>query len=439
MLASRYFLPTLKEKPVEANIVSHQLMLRAGMIRQVTSGIYNWLPLGLSVLQKVEQIIREEMNKAHSFEILMPLMQPTDLWKKSGRYRDGGEMSKESLMVRDKHDNELVFSPTAEEVVTELFGNNVQSYKDLPKILYQVHWKFRDEIRPRYGVLRCREFLMKDAYSFDLTEKQALSSYNKMLKAYLRIYGRMGLTAIPVVASSGDMGGNYTHELHILANTGESTVYYDSEIVGALKNEDFDLAMLGTFYAREEEKHDLIACQVPESRLRVSKGIEVGQLFYLGNRYTKILNVKIQMDDGTYIFPEMGCYGIGVSRLVGAIIESSHDDLGIIWPKAVTPFQCGIVNLKSGDALCDAVSMRIYEHLINADISVLYDDTHESAGVKFSKMDLIGLPLQIIIGPKKAINSVVEIKIRQTNSMVECSIEETANYCRNFYSDICRY
>lgn len=427
MQLSKYFLPLLKEDPKEASIASHRYMLRAGMIRQLTAGIYNWLPLGLKVLKKVETIIREEMDRAGAIEILMPCIQPVELWKRSGRYGTGDDLSTQMLRIKDRNDNDLTFTPTAEEVITELFGNNIQSYKDLPKTLYQIAWKFRDEIRPRFGVMRGREFLMKDAYSFHLNEESAIATYKNMIVAYLRAYSRMGLTAIPVAASTGSMGGNYSHEFHILAETGESKIFYEEEALSYLANNEFTLEGFAKYYANEEEKYDPQRCPVPESKLITKRGIEVGHVFFLGNKYTKTLNIAVQNHEGKLVHPEMGCYGIGVSRLVGAIIEANHDEHGIIWPETITPFHAGIINLKPGDEKCIQASQELYNKLQNAGKDILYDDTHDSAGVKFSRMDLIGLPYIIAIGPKGIKENKAELKIRRTNEKHGISTESVLN------------
>lgn len=419
MFLSKYFLPTERQAPSDASIASHQLMIRAGMIRQLTSGIYEWLPLGLRVLKNVERIVQEEMDRAGAIQVLLPSIQPISLWEKSGRYGTKSDMSSEMLLMKDRHENQLIFAPTAEEAICHMFSN-VQSYKNLPMTLYQISWKFRDEIRPRYGVMRGREFLMKDAYSFDLTEEDALKSYDKMLKAYLRAYSRMGLTAIPVTASSGDIGGNYSHELHVLANTGESTIYYDEKLLDATKDENFNLKLLESFYARESEKHDESVKNVASST-----SIEVGHLFYLDEKYSSVMGIKVQDRTGGYIVPKMGCYGIGVSRLLGAIIECYHDENGIIWPEEVAPFKVVIANMSVGDERCDSIAMEIYSRLQDRGVSVLYDDTNESVGSKFARMDLIGIPLQIIVGKAAKSEGKVEMRFRQDKQNAKlCTIDE---------------
>lgn len=431
MFLSKYFLPTQKTIPSDATIASHQLMIRSGMIRQLTSGIYEWLPIGLKVLQNVSKIVQEEMNRAGAIEVLLPCIQPISLWEKSGRYGTKTDMSSEMLLMKDRHDNQLLFAPTAEEAICHMFSN-VSSYKNLPMTLYQISWKFRDEIRPRYGVMRGREFLMKDAYSFDLTEKEALQSYDKMLKAYLRAYDRMGLIAIPVTASSGDIGGNYSHELHVLANTGESTIYYDENLLTALKSKDFNLNTLENFYAKESEKHD-----EKVQNVNSNTSIEVGHLFYLNDKYSSPMGLKLQNKNGESVTPKMGCYGIGVSRLIGAIIECYHDENGIVWPMEVAPFKCVLTNMMVNDEKCNSISLELYDKLTAAGISVLYDDTHESPGSKFARMDLIGIPLQIIIGKHTKESDTVEIRKRankedviicQANDMITLILKECCNF-----------
>ena len=418
MFLSKYFLPTQKTIPTDAKIISHQLMIRAGMIRQLTSGIYQWLPLGLKVLQNISKIVREEMDRSGAIEVLLPSIQPISLWEQSGRFGTKSDMSSEMLLMKDRHDNQLIFAPTAEEAICHMFNNNVQSYKNLPMTLYQISWKFRDEIRPRYGVMRGREFLMKDAYSFDLTEEDALKSYDKMLKAYLKAYSRMGLTAIPVTASSGDIGGNYSHELHVIANTGESTIYYDEKILEATRSDDFNLKALEVFYARESEKHD------PTIGLEVasSKSIEVGHLFYLDDKYSLPMGLKIQDKSGAVVVPKMGCYGAGVSRLIGAIVECYHDENGIVWPIEVAPFKCVIANMLMDDEKCNSIALDLYKNLTSKGISVLYDDTNDSPGTKFGRMDLIGIPMQIIVGKSTKSDGTVEFRLRSNKKdSLHCS------------------
>ena len=420
MRISQYFLPTLKETPQEAQIVSHRLMLRAGMISQTTAGIYTWLPLGLAVLQKIEQIVREEQNRVGSLEVLMPTIQPADLWLKSGRYNDYG---KEMLRITDRHEREMLYGPTAEEVITDIFARYVKSYKDLPKRFYNIQWKFRDEIRPRFGVMRGREFLMKDNYSFDLDYEGARASYQAMLDAYVRTFARMGLTAIPVRADSGAIGGNLSHEFQILAETGESQIYYD-EAYETLSADEVTLERLQTLYAAADEMHNPAECPVPVEKLKTARGIEVGHVFYFGTKYSIPLGAYVMGPDGKQIPVEMGSYGIGVSRLVGALIEANHDEKGIIWPEAVAPFKVGIINLNVKDAATNAVVGDLYNKLCAQGVEVLYDDRDQAPGAKFADMDLIGLPWQVIIGPKGVAAGRVEVKNRRTDERLDLSYDD---------------
>ncbi|MBS0236103.1 MAG: proline--tRNA ligase [Proteobacteria bacterium] len=407
-------IPVLKDDPAEASIVSHKLMLRTGMVKQVASGIYSWLPIGLKVLQKVAQIVREEMNNIGAQEILMPCIQPVELWEQSGRYGLADDLNNEMLKMQDRHQHRLVFTPTAEELVTSLLKQCIQSYKSLPQTVYQIGWKFRDEIRPRFGVMRGREFLMKDAYSFSIGKESALATYEAMLLAYLKAYRRMGLTAIPVAASTGAMGGDYSHEFHILANTGESQIYCQQGLQNYLSTGDITLAGINQFYAAEEEKHDAAKCPCPADQLETKRGIEVGHIFYLGTKYSKSMGLQVQAQDGSLVYPDMGCYGIGVSRLVGGIIEACHDDKGIVWPKSIAPFEVALINVRVGDPRCDSAATNLYNQLKAKGIDVLYDDTSDSAGAKFAKMDVLGLPLQVVIGPKGLESGMVELKTRAT-------------------------
>ncbi len=419
MRLSQYFLPILKENPAEASIVSHRLMLRAGLVRQLGAGIYNWLPLGLRVLKKIENIVREEMDKAGAIEILMPTLQPAELWQESGRYEDYGQ---EMLRIKDRHKRDLLYGPTNEEVVTDIFRQNVKSYRDLPVNLYQIQWKFRDEIRPRFGVMRGREFLMKDAYSFDVDYESAKKSYDNMYVAYLNTFKRLGLTAIPVRADNGAIGGDLSHEFQILADTGESELYYDAAFEDLMQKDEVDVPALRALYAAADEKHDAATCPVAPANLKVRRGIEVGHIFHFGTKYTKAMNAAITDKSGQKFYPEMGSYGIGVSRLVGAIIESGHDDAGIIWPHSVAPFKIGIINLKSSDADCTRICDEIYQNLLNKGVEVLYDDTENSAGSKFASMDLIGLPWQLAVGPRGAKAGTVELKNRKTGIKEEITV-----------------
>ncbi len=421
MRLSAFFLPTLKENPAEAQIVSHRLMLRAGMIRQSAAGIYTWLPLGFRVLRKVEQIVREEQDAAGAQELLMPTIQTADLWVESGRYDAYGP---EMLRIKDRHDREMLYGPTNEELITAIFRDEVKSYRELPKILYHIQWKFRDEVRPRFGVMRGREFLMKDSYSFDLDYEGARKSYEVMFNAYLKTFARMGLTAIPVAAETGPIGGSLSHEFHILAETGESEIFYDAAYEELAASGTLDIAALGRYYAAADEKHDPANPDLPPpERLKSARGIEVGHIFYFGTKYSQAMNARVAGPDGSQVPVEMGSYGIGVSRLVGAIIEAGHDEKGIVWPEAVAPFDVGLVNLKSGDDTCDRVCDDVYRTLSEQGVEVLYDDREERAGVKFADMDLIGLPWQVIAGPKGLAKGVVELKNRKTGAREELSVE----------------
>jgi prolyl-tRNA synthetase len=443
MRLSRYFLPVLKENPSEAQIVSHRLMLRAGMIKQASAGIYSWLPLGFKVLRKLENIIHEEQLRAGHLPIQMPILQGADLWRESGRYDAYGA---EMLRMKDRHDRDMLFTPTAEELVTDIFRSHVGSYKDLPMTLYQIQWKFRDEIRPRFGVMRGREFYMKDGYNFDLTREDALHAYNRHLVSYLRTYERMGLQAIPMRADSGPIGGDDTHEFLVLAETGESEVFYDSKVTDLSFGDreiDYDdraacqgvLDEFTSLYARTDETHDAeLFNQIPEERRRVARGIEVGQIFYFGTKYSESMNAMVQDADGNNVPVHMGSHGIGVSRLIGALIEANHDDNGIIWPEGVTPFHCGIVNLKQGDEEADAACDSLYKSLLALGLDPLYDDRKERAGGKFATMDLIGLPWRITVGPRGLKNGVVEVKNRRTGEGEEMSPEQAVQKIHTIYS-----
>ncbi len=435
MRLSRYFLPLLKETPSEAQIVSHRLMLRAGMIRQEAAGIYAWLPLGHRVLRKIEQIVREEMNRAGAIEILMPTLQPAELWKETGRYDAYGP---EMLRIKDRHDREMLYGPTNEDMVTDIFRAYVRSYKALPLNLYHVQWKFRDETRPRFGVMRGREFLMKDAYSFDIDAEAGRKSYNKMYVAYLRTFTRMGLKTIPMRAETGPIGGDLSHEFIVLAETGESQVYchkdlLDMEVPGEGIDFESDLEPIvrrrTALYAATSDVHDQarFEAEVPPDKRLSARGIEVGQVFYFGTKYSQPMKAVVTGPDGQDRPVEGGSYGVGVSRLVGAIIEASHDDAGIIWPETVAPFDIALINLKAGDAATDKACEEIYAKLTKAGREVLYDDTQERPGSKFASMDLIGLPYQLIVGPRGLEKGRVEIKTRKTGGREELSVADAIN------------
>jgi len=431
MRLSRYFLPILRETPKEAEIVSHRLMLRAGMIRQEAAGIYSWLPLGLRVLHKVAQIVREEMDRAGAIELLMPTLQLADLWRETGRYEVYGP---EMLRIKDRHERELLYGPTNEDMITAIFRAYVRSYRELPKILYHIQWKFRDEQRPRFGVMRGREFLMKDAYSFDVDEASARLAYNRMFVSYLRIFARMGLRVVPMRAETGPIGGDQSHEFIILAETGESAVFCDAGVLDLpIPDEtidyDGDLSSIvkqwTSLYAATEDVHDesRFERETPESKRIHTRGIEVGQVFFFGDKYSKPMRAMIAGPDGVERPFQGGSYGVGVSRLVGALIEANHDEAGIIWPAAVAPFKVGLANLKVGDAVTDSACEKIYMTLEKAGVDVLYDDSDERPGAKFAKLDLIGLPIQIIVGPKGLAEGKVEVKDRRNGERELVSLE----------------
>lgn len=436
MRLSRYFLPLLRETPAEAQIVSHRLMLRAGLVRQQAAGIYAWLPLGLRVLKKIEQIVREEQDRSGALEVLMPTVQAADLWRESGRFDAYGP---EMLRITDRHEREMLYGPTNEEMITAIFRDAVKSYRDLPRNLYHIQWKFRDEVRPRFGVMRGREFLMKDAYSFDLDAAGARHSYNKMFLAYLRTFERLGLKAIPMQADTGPIGGDLSHEFIIMAPTGESEVFFDQawesdRDYGSLDVDTDNATALDAYvqailqdYAATDEKRDLQREAGLGASLKTGRGVEVGHIFYFGTKYTKAMSCAVQMADGSSIFPEMGSYGIGVSRLVGAIIEASHDDAGIIWPASVAPFKVGLINLRIDDTRCAAACDDLYARLLAAGVDVLYDDRDERGGAKFAAMDLIGLPWQMVIGPKGLEKGVVELKARADSVKQEMTVDAALN------------
>ncbi len=428
MRLSRYFLPTLKETPAEAQIASHRLMLRAGMIRQGAAGIYSWLPLGHRVLRKIENIVREEQDRAGAFEVLMPTIQSSDLWVESGRYDDYG---KEMLRIEDRHGRKMLYGPTNEEMITDIFRREVKSYKDLPKNLYHIQWKFRDEIRPRFGVMRGREFLMKDAYSFDLDTESAVRSYNAMFVAYLRTFARLGVRAIPMRADTGPIGGDLSHEFIVLAETGESEVFFDQgfndfDPMATQPESGTDLQPIvdqwTSLYAATEEMHDPSKAAKTSDRLVQGRGIEVGHIFFFGDKYSKPMKAEVQNAEGASVAVQMGSYGIGVSRLAGAIIEASHDANGIIWPESVAPFKVGLMNLTPKDADCTKACDQLYSDLCKAGVEVLFDDRAVGAGAKFANMDLIGLPWQIALGSRGIKNGIAELKNRATGEKQEVDL-----------------
>ncbi len=445
MRLTRYFLPVLKENPSEAQIVSHRYMLRAGMIKQQAAGIYSWLPLGYRVLKRIEQIVHEEQARAGHIPLLMPTLQPADLWRESGRYDDYGE---EMLRITDRHKRDMLYGPTNEEMITDIFRSHVNSYKDLPLTLYHIQWKFRDEIRPRFGVMRGREFLMKDGYNFDIDFDSAIHAYNRHMVSYLRTYERMGLQAIPMRAASGPIGGDNTHEFLVLASTGESEVFYDSAITDLkfgdrVVNYD-DRAECAaivkewtTPYARTDETHDAaIFAAIPEARRKTSRGIEVGQIFYFGTKYSEPMGALVVNEKGERVPIHGGSHGIGVSRLLGAIIEASHDDRGIIWPEGVTPFPVGLVNLKQGDSATDEACTRLYQALVARGLEPLYDDRDERAGAKFATMDLIGLPWRITVGPRGLAAGKVELTSRRTGVSEEMTAEDAVARVAAVYAGV---
>ncbi len=432
MRLSRYFLPVLKETPKEAEIASHQLMLRAGMIKQEAAGIYAWLPMGLRVLEKINRIIRDEQNRSGAVELLMPTIQSADLWRESGRYDAYG---KEMLRIGDRHEREMLFGPTNEEMITDIFRSHVKSYKQLPLNMYHIQWKFRDEVRPRFGVMRSREFLMKDAYSFDIDEKSARHAYNRMFVAYLRTFARLGLKSIPMRADTGPIGGDLSHEFIILAETGESEVfchkdYLDYAIPASTTNFDDVAALQATvdkwtaLYAATSEMHKAADYDAIAADKRVSaRGIEVGHIFYFGTKYSEPMKAQVQGADGKPVTVHMGSYGIGPTRVAAAVIEAGHDKDGIVWPVSIAPFEVGLINLKAGDKDTDYACNELYQKLERAGVSVLLDDTDDRAGAKFASMDLIGLPFQLIVGPKGIKSGEVEIKERKTGERASLSMD----------------
>ncbi len=444
MRLTRYFLPVLKENPAEAQIVSHRFMLRAGMIKQQAAGIYSWLPLGLRVLRRVEQIVHEEQQRAGHIPLLMPTLQPADLWRESGRYEAYGD---EMLRITDRQKRDLLYGPTNEEMITDIFRSHVNSYKDLPLTLYHIQWKFRDEMRPRFGVMRGREFLMKDGYNFDVDREAALHAYNRHMVSYLRTYERMGLTAIPMRAASGPIGGDDTHEFLVLASTGESEVFFDravTELKLGAREVDYEnrqqvASICQEFtrpYARTDETHDpALFEQVPEDRRVVGRGIEVGQIFFFGTKYSEPMGALVTNAEGERVPVQMGSHGIGVSRLLGAIIEASHDDRGIIWPEGVTPFHLGLVNLKQGDTEADAACEGLYHALRARGLDPLYDDRDARAGEKFAGMDLIGLPWRITVGPRGLAQGKVELTSRRTGESEEMSPDAAVDRVAQIYAE----
>jgi len=420
MRLSEYFIPVLKEKPTEAQVTSHSLMMRAGMVRQLASGIYSWLPLGFKVLENVKNIVRKHMDEAGCIELLMPCLQSSELWKKSGRYEAYGS---ETMRITDRHDNELLLGPTAEEVIASILQETIQSYRDVPKCFYNIQLKFRDEIRPRFGVMRSREFLMKDAYSFDIDKEHAIETYNKMYIAYIRAFREMGVRVIPLNADNGVIGGSLSHEFHIIADTGESAIYYDNRFDVIAEDTDINLHLMQSLYAAADDEHKPDECPIPEENLVSNRGIEVGHIFYFGSKYSKAMGVSVNNDKGEEVPLEMGSYGIGISRTVAGIIEAHHDEKGIVWPESVAPFKASIVNLVPKSIECRSIAEKAYAMFAEKKVDVLYDDTDERAGHKFATHDLIGIPWQIIIGSKKAGAGLVELKHRKTGETEDLPVD----------------
>ena len=430
MRLSNFFLPVLKETPKEAEIVSHRLMLRAGMIRQQSAGVYSWLPLGMRVLQKIEDIVREEQNRSGAIELLMPTIQPAELWQESGRYEAYG---KEMLRITDRHERDMLYGPTNEEMITDIFRASIKSYRDLPLNMYHIQWKFRDEVRPRFGIMRGREFLMKDAYSFDVDQETARHAYNRMFVSYLRTFHRMGLKSIPMRAETGPIGGDLSHEFVILASTGESEVFCHKNLMELpVPDEETDFGQdlqpivqqwISSYAATDDMFDEAEFSKIPESERVSARGIEVGHIFYFGTKYSEPMGATVALADGSEVPVHMGSYGVGVSRLLGAIIEASHDDNGIIWPQSVAPFDLGIINMRPGDSKTDEACVKLYDQFSHAGIEVLYDDTDTRAGNKFATMDLIGLPWQLIVGPRSLEANEVEIKNRSTGVRENIAID----------------
>ena len=429
MRLSRYFLPTMRETPAEAQIVSHRLMLRAGMVRQSSAGIYCWLPFGFRVMSKIQRIVEEEQDAIGCQQMLMSTIQPAELWRESGRYDAYGP---EMLRIVDRHERDMLYGPTNEEQITDIFRHTTHSYRDLPKLLYHIQWKFRDEIRPRFGVMRGREFLMKDAYSFDLDYAGAVRSYNKMFVCYLRTFDRLGLKAVPMRAESGPIGGDMSHEFVILADTGETSVFchrdlLEYEVPGSDTDVEGDLQPVvdrwTSLYAATDDEHDPARETELGDALVTARGIEVGHIFYFGTKYSRAMSAVVTGASGDEVPVEMGSYGIGVSRLVGGIIEASHDEDGIIWPERVAPFRVGLVNLSADDRTCTQTCDRIYGVLSANDAETLYDDRSVRAGAKFADMDLIGLPWQLLVGPRDLKQDLVELKCRRTGERQKISPE----------------
>jgi prolyl-tRNA synthetase len=425
MRVSSYFLPILKENPAGAEVVSHKLMLRSGMIKQQNSGIYSWLPLGLRVLRNIERIVKKEMDESGAQEVLMPCIQTADLWRESGRYDDYG---KEMLKIKDRHNNDLLFGPTAEEAIADIVRGNINSYKDFPRTFYQINWKFRDEIRPRFGVMRGREFYMKDAYSFDIDHESSAKTYDNIIKTYIKIFKRMGLKAIPVRADTGPIGGDLSHEFHVIADTGESEIFYDKDIDAELSKEIPDVDKIRELYSMADDMHVESACKVPKGKLTKHKSIEVGHIFHYGTKYAESMGVFFMNKEGKQEHFHGGCYGIGVSRLVAAIIECFHDEKGIVWPHSVSPFHVSLLNLHIKSKESVEISDRIYKDLSDKGLDILYDDSSVGAGGKFAKHELLGIPYQVISSSKLSAEKQLEIRCRKTGKVEVLDVKHVVDY-----------
>lgn len=430
MKVSDYFLPILKEDPVSAEVVSHKLMLRSGMIKQQNSGIYSWLPFGLKVLRNIENVIREEMNKSGAQEMLLPCIQPASLWKESGRYDDYG---KEMLKIKDRHGNDLLFGPTAEESISDIVRSNVNSYKDFPRVFYQINWKFRDEIRPRFGVMRGREFYMKDAYSFSVDHESAVQIYDDMIKTYIRIFKKLGLKSLPVRADTGPIGGDLSHEFHVIAGTGESEIFYDKDIEDELDKENPDVEKVRKLYSMADDMHIPSDCKVSKDKLKKHRSIEVGHIFHHGTKYSESMGIFFMSKEGRKEYFHGGCYGIGVSRLVATVIECFYDEKGIVWPKSITPFQVSLLNLHTKDEKSVSISDRIYKELLDSGLEVLYDDSSAGAGAKFTKHELLGIPYQLVSSSKHAEENKLEIRCRKSGKVEILNIDNVVDHLIGIY------
>ena len=424
MLLSKYFLPLIKENPKEAETISHILMLRSGMVRQLASGIYYWLPLGVRVMNKISNIIRNHFDNAGCLEVLMPCIQPSKIWELSDRYNSYGP---ELLRIKDRHNQEFIFAPTCEELITEIFLQNINSYKLLPKNLYQIQWKFRDEIRPRFGSIRAREFLLKDSYSFHMNEECALTEYYKIYDIYLNIFQMLGLQVLTTKADAGQMGGKFTHEFNVISDIGETNITYEKKLLKLIKQKNYTKQQLEKYYAATDEAHNKDTCMIKSSELATAKTIEVGQIFYLEDTYTKKLGLSINNKEGKKIFPKMGCYGLGISRIISAIIETNNDEQGIVWPDIIAPFTVSIINLDIKNSNTTKISEEIYKKLSIQNIDILYDDTNVSPGQKFKIHDLIGIPWQVIISSRKISKNLIELKNRKTQKIIDLNLDLVEN------------